>query len=119
MMKWQWTLAQASLEETKSLLAMLNSILSQYALEFGGLLRDIFRVNNAIFNAVIFALFRCTLARSICFNQPVTFQDTTGRFLPINLQWINCWKVSSGRIRTQIVNLGGVLIWLSHSKPFC
>lgn len=31
-------------------------------------------------------------AKSICFDQPVKFQDAGGRYFPIALQWINCWE---------------------------
>ena len=86
--------ADARLEETRSLLTMLNSTLANYALEFRSRLQNIFQINVAIFNALVALSFRYAVPKAICFNRPVTFQDAEGNFFPIHLEWINCWKVS-------------------------
>ena len=90
---------EACLEETKRVLFALNSALSDCALEFRGLLRTLVQINVAIFNAVVSVSLRFAMPKSICFNQPVTFQDAVGKYFPIHLECINSWKASSDNLR--------------------
>ena len=86
--------ADGRLNETRSLLMTINSSLSQWALQMRDLLQSILRTNVTILNAIIFARFRYDMPMSICWDQPVSFQDATGRRLPINTGFINSWEVS-------------------------
>lgn len=85
--------ADARLNETRALLTTLNTTFSQYALQIRHILQSIFRTNVAILNAILFARFRFDIPISICWDQPVNFQDATGRRLPINVGFINSWEV--------------------------
>ena len=86
--------ADAHLNETRSMLMKINSSLSQWALQLRDLLQSILRTNVTILNAIIFARFRSDIPMSIFWDQPVNFQDATGRRLPINTGFINNWEVS-------------------------
>ena len=86
---------ETSLADTRSSLALLHAIVSQCAEDFRDSLQALIRLGTAVLNAVMSVQLRCSAPKSICFNQPVTFQDAVGRFFPIHLEWISCWEVSN------------------------
>jgi hypothetical protein len=93
-MKTYMMSADARLNETSALLTTLNSSLSRYASQLRWLLQSIFRANITILNAIIFARFHFDLPMSVCWDQPVSFQDASGRRVPINVGFVNCWEVT-------------------------
>jgi hypothetical protein len=97
--------ADARLNETRALLTTLNSSLSQYASRLRWLLQSIFRTNVTILNAIIFARFRFEIPMSVCWDQPVNFQDATGRRLPINVGFVSCWEVNTSMLIPPLVVL--------------
>jgi hypothetical protein len=97
--------AESRLNETRALLTTLNSSLSRYASQLRWLLQSIFRTNVTILNAIIFARFRFEIPVSVCWDQPVNFQDATGRHLPINVGFVSCWEVNTSMLISPLVVL--------------
>lgn len=83
---------EATLQETHDVVRALNIALSTCAAELKWLLRGLMRLNMALFDLVLSFRSKVSLAKSICFEKPVTFQDAGGRYFPVSLQWINCWE---------------------------